>query len=123
MRGPTGCPKSIAAYLESEACFSDLCLDCGVRRKTGYKWVRRYEAMGALEDISRAPHAHPNAVVADVLQVIVAIRRRHARWGPRKVRVVLKRDGHATCSQHDRRHPEAQWTGPYASAGPAARPT
>ena len=85
--------KFIAAYLEYEANFSDLCLDFGISRKTGYKWVRRYQTEGvsALEEISRAPHAHPNAVAADIVQSIVAIRRRHPRWGPRKVRVVLKR--------------------------------
>ena len=85
--------KFIAAYLEYEANFSDLCLDFGISRKTGYKWVRRYQAEGvsALEEVSRAPHAHPNAVAADIVQSIVVIRRRHPRWGPRKVRVVLKR--------------------------------
>ncbi len=85
--------KFIAAYLEYEANFSDLCLDFGISRKTGYKWVRRYEAEGvsALEEMSRAPHAHPNAVAADIVQSIIAIRRRHPRWGPRKVRAVLKR--------------------------------
>lgn len=85
--------KFIAAYLEFEASFSDLCHDFGISRKTGYKWVRRYNAEGvaALQEVSRAPHAHPNAVAADIVQSIVAIRRRHPRWGPRKVRVVLKR--------------------------------
>ena len=85
--------KFIAAYLEYDASFSDLCRDFGISRKTGYKWVRRFRAEGvsALEEISRAPHAHPNAVAPDIVQSIVAIRRRHPRWGPRKVRVVLKR--------------------------------
>ena len=67
--------KFIAAYLEYEANFSDLCLDFGISRKTGYKWV----GMSVW------------AVAADIVQSIVAIRRRHPRWGPRKVRVVLKR--------------------------------
>ena len=59
--------KFIAAYLEYEASFTDLCQDFGVSRKTGYKSIRRYEAEGpsALEERSRAPHAHPNAVPAD----------------------------------------------------------
>lgn len=85
--------KFVAAYVEYEASFSDLCRDFGISRKTGYKWVRRYQAEGvtALEEISRAPHAHPNAVAPDIVQTIVAIRRRHPRWGPRKVRVVLRR--------------------------------
>jgi len=39
--------KLIAAYLGYEASFSDLCHDFGISRKTGYKWVGRYEAEGA----------------------------------------------------------------------------
>jgi len=85
--------KFVAAYLEYEASFTDLCHDFGVSRKTGYKWVRRYERDGAaaLEERSRAPRTHPNAVAANVVQAILAIRRRHPRWGPRKLRVILGR--------------------------------
>ena len=85
--------KFIAAYLEYEAPFVDLCRDFGVSRKTGYKWVRRYEAEGAsaLTDRSRAPHDHPNAVAEEVVEAIVALRQKHPRWGPRKLKVVLAR--------------------------------
>jgi transposase InsO family protein len=85
--------KFIAAYLEYEARFIDLCRDFGVSRKTGYKWVRRYDADGAaaLVDRSRAPHTHPNAVPMDAVQAILSIRRRHPRWGPRKLLVLLRR--------------------------------
>lgn len=85
--------KFVAAYLECEVSFSDLCLDFGISRKTGYKWVQRYASHGVagLEEASRAPHSHPNAVSANIVQSILAIRRRHPRWGPRKVRAVLKR--------------------------------
>ena len=85
--------KFIAAFLEHDASFSDLCRDFGISRRTGYKWVRRYQAEGvtALHERSRAPRTHPNAVAADVVQSIVAIRRRHPRWGPRKVQVLLRR--------------------------------
>lgn len=85
--------KFIATYLEYEVCFTDLCRDFGISRKTGYKWVRRYEAAGAsaLTDRSRAPHDHPNAVDEDVVEAIVVLRRKHPRWGPRKLRVVLAR--------------------------------
>ena len=36
----------------------------GVSRKTVYKWIGRYEKEGwlGLEDRSRAPHRHANAV-------------------------------------------------------------
>ena len=85
--------KFIAAYLDTMGSFSDLCCDFGISRKTGYKWVRRYESEGAtaLEERSRAPHAHPNATAEHIVQAIVAIRRRHPRWGPRKLRVLLRR--------------------------------
>ncbi len=85
--------KFVAAYLEYEARFSDLCDDFGISRKTGYKWVRRYEAEGSggLEERSRAPHSHPNAVSSEIVEAILTIRRHHPRWGPRKVRVVLQR--------------------------------
>lgn len=85
--------KFIATYLEYEVSFTDLCHDFGISRKTGYKWVRRYEAEGAsaLSERSRAPHDHPNAVAEDLVHAIVALRRKHPRWGPRKLRVVLGR--------------------------------
>lgn len=85
--------KFVAAYLEYDSNFSDLCRDFGISRRTGYKWVRRYEAAGvsALQELSRAPRSHPNAVSSDVAQSILAIRRRHPRWGPRKLQVLLSR--------------------------------
>jgi transposase InsO family protein len=85
--------KFIAACLQAEASFSELCLDFGISRKTGYKWVQRYEAGGveALVDRSHAPQAHPHAVPGAVIEAVLAIRRRHPRWGPLKLRVVLGR--------------------------------
>jgi transposase InsO family protein len=83
----------IAASLQGETSFSELCLDFGISRKTGYKWVQRYDADGveALVDRARAPHSHPQAVVGSVVEAILSIRRRHPRWGPRKLRVILAR--------------------------------
>lgn len=64
--------KFIAAFLEQEASFTDLCMDFGISRETGYKWVRRYQADGAeaLQERSRAPHSHPNEISADLVQVM-----------------------------------------------------
>ena len=85
--------KFVAACLRREDSFTDLCRDFGVSRKTGYKWIRRYEAGGpaALADRSRAPHRHPQATPDHVAQAVIALRRRHPHWGPRKLRVVLLR--------------------------------
>jgi putative transposase len=38
--------KFIAGWLRAEAPFSQLCARHGISRKTGYKWVDRYEAPG-----------------------------------------------------------------------------
>ena len=85
--------KFIARYLQKDEPFSTLCDLAGVSRKTGYKWVERYEAGGvaALEDRSRAPQSHPHAVPAEIVELILAARRRHPRWGPRKLLVLLRR--------------------------------
>ena len=49
-----------------EETFAALCRQFGVSRKTGYKWLARYETDGVtgLLDRSRAPHDHPQAIAA-----------------------------------------------------------
>lgn len=85
--------KFIAAYLADETSFTDLCGRFGVSRKAGYKWVERYEDGGieALKDRSHAPHSHPHAVTAEVVEEFLAARHKHPRWGPRKLIVVVRR--------------------------------
>ena len=86
--------KFIASYLEAKEPFSCLCERFGVSRKTGYKWVGRYELDGVagLEEYSRAPLSHPHAVSEQVVDKIMLLRRKHPRWGPRKLLVVLRRN-------------------------------
>ena len=69
----------------------ELCTRYGVSRKTGYNWVERYEAAGAegLAERSRAPTAHGRAMAADVREAVLALRRAHPRWGPKKLRAIL----------------------------------
>ena len=85
--------KFIARYLQKEEDFKTLCLQAGISRKTGYQWVERYERSGvtALVDRSRAPGSHPNGVPAAIVDAVLAARRRHPRWGPRKLLAVLRR--------------------------------
>ena len=95
--------KFIAQYLRRDEPFSVLCAQAGISRKTGYKWVERYDTGGvtALVDRSRAAHSHPHAVSATVVDAILALRRRHPRWGPRKLLHILQR-----------RDPSAAWPVP-----------
>jgi transposase InsO family protein len=73
---------------------AELCRDFGVTRKTGYKWLERYEAGGmeGLQDESRAPHTHPNAVAEETEERLMAIRERHPFWGARKIRRILEQE-------------------------------
>jgi putative transposase len=59
----------------------------GVTRKTGYKWLARFDEGGrlALGDRSRAPHHCPHRIPDDIAQVICAARRQHPSWGPAKL--------------------------------------
>ena len=75
--------KFVAAMLEAEESFGELRERFGISRKQGYKWRERYQAGGvqALVDRSRAPHSHPHAVSPDVMQLLVAARKKHPRLG------------------------------------------
>jgi transposase InsO family protein len=85
--------KFISAYLGGEDSITDLCSDFGISRKTGYKWIERYEQSGveALLDRSRAPLTHANAVCDEAITEILKAREKHPRWGPRKLLVLLER--------------------------------
>ena len=65
----------------------ELCERYGVSRKTGYKWIERFEREGpdGLRERSRAPHHCPHRIAADVAAAICAGRRQHPSWGPEKI--------------------------------------
>lgn len=73
--------------------FTNLCRRFGISRKTGYKWLARYEAGGvaALADQSRRPHTSPTASDAESVAALVELRRRHPTWGGKKLVTVLAR--------------------------------
>lgn len=66
---------------------SELCERYGISRKTGYKWLGRFEADGAsgLADRSRAPHRCQQRMSQWVRERLLEVRRRHPTWGPRKL--------------------------------------
>jgi transposase InsO family protein len=73
---------------------AELCRRYGVSRKTGYKWLERYEEAGlkGLNDRSRAALSRPNAVAPEIAEVVLDFRRQHPHWGPEKLRAWLERD-------------------------------
>lgn len=86
--------KFIATYLEWDDTFAALCERFGITRQNGYKWVNRYELGGvaALEERSRRPLTNPRAVPPSIVELVIELRRKHPRWGPRKLLVVLERE-------------------------------
>src|SRR5262245_65439306 len=59
----------------------------GLSRKTGYKWLERFDAGGrqALGDRSRAPHSCPHRIADEIATLICAARRQHPSWGPEQL--------------------------------------
>ena len=85
--------RFVMAVESQEEPFAAVCRRFGVSRKTGYKWLARYETDGVsgLLDRSRAPHDHPQAIAAAIRERCLAVRRAHPTWGPVKVRAWLER--------------------------------
>jgi putative transposase len=73
---------------------TELCGDYQISRKTGYKWVDRFETVGlpGLQDQSRRPAHSPGATDPALVERLVALRTRHPRWGARKLLAVAARD-------------------------------
>jgi transposase InsO family protein len=84
--------KMISSYLEGEETISELAAQYGISRKTVYKWIERFEAKGpgALEDRSRAPLHHPNAVSEAVEQAVLELKGERPLWGAPKLRRKLQ---------------------------------
>jgi transposase InsO family protein len=72
---------------------SELCVAFGISRKSGYKWLQRYREAGldGLRERPRSPRHHPNATPAELVEQVIALRKRHRFWGPRKVVAALRR--------------------------------
>jgi putative transposase len=86
--------KFIQEHQSGDWSVAELCRRHGVSRKTGYKWLERYESEGleGLRDQSRAPLHHPNEVLAEVAEAVQDLRRQHPLWGPEKLHARLQRD-------------------------------
>lgn len=71
---------------------SELCEQFGISRKTGYKHLERYAADGlqGLAVRSHRPHQFPQRTDAAVEALILAERRLHRTWGPKKLHKVLE---------------------------------
>src|ERR1700760_2758521 len=72
---------------------SALCVEFGISRQTGHKWLRRYKKLGplGLVEQSRRPDTSPSGTGEDVVLAILALRNQHPSWGPDKISRILQR--------------------------------
>lgn len=76
--------------------FSSLCQSFNISRKTGYKWLKRFNESGSegLSDLSRRPHNNPLRSVETIESAIATLREKHPAWGGRKLKSRLEELGH-----------------------------
>lgn len=78
----------------------ELCARYHISRKTGYKWLARFQAQGprGLVERSRRPLHSPTAAPAALVESLLEARRHHPSWGPKKLLALVRR-----------REPRAPW--------------
>ena len=83
--------RFVAEVERSFFSFSELCRRHGISRRTGYKWWSRYQAGGfeALKDQPRRPEGCPHRTPEWMLEAALAWKRKHKRWGSKKIRKLL----------------------------------
>jgi transposase InsO family protein len=66
----------------------------GISRQAGHAWIRRYQDanhnLQALSEQTRRPHSSPTAISDELQDLVVAARKHHPRWGPRKLHAWLE---------------------------------
>lgn len=90
----------VKSYISKVATMAELCDECSVSRKTGYKWYQRYLEGGtkALNDISRAPKEPFQKFSKEEIQIALDLKQKHPRYGPKKILALL-----------ERKHPHQEW--------------
>jgi transposase InsO family protein len=74
---------------------AEVCRRRGISRASYYRYRRRYlvEGVTGLEPHSRRPRRSPGRLEAELEATIVALRKRHRRWGARRIHAELARAG------------------------------
>lgn len=84
----------IADYLRDISNLTDLCAHYGISRKTGYKWIQRFEQSGidGLAEQSRKPVTCPAQTPYRIQQAIIELRQQFQYIpGAKKLQVLLAR--------------------------------
>lgn len=78
----------IASLNNEESSFQALCERFNISRKTGYKYVKRFELEGfdGLKDRSRAPLCQANKMPLYIEECILDLKAQRPTWGSKKIR-------------------------------------
>ena len=62
---------------------SDLCRRYEISRRTGYKWLKRYNEKGnkGLLDHSKRPYNFPNKTCTEIEEYVIKLRKNDPEWG------------------------------------------
>ncbi|MNL09014.1 Integrase core domain protein [compost metagenome] len=84
--------KFIGRLLSGEK-MTDVCLELGISRVTGYKIWNRYkqEGLKAMNDRSSRPWRLANQTPASIERAIVEIKRKYPTWGAPKILAILEK--------------------------------
>jgi transposase InsO family protein len=87
--------RAVRAVLELGQAVDEVAVHHGVHADTLRRWIKRFLAEGleGLRDRPRTPHRSPRRIPAEVEERIVVMRQDHPRWGPRRIRAELGREG------------------------------
>ena len=84
--------KFIGLLESGQRTVAGLCQEFGISRKTAYKWAERFEHEGlpGLEERSRARHQQAHQTSPEIQELLIAARKKHPTWGPRKLKAWLE---------------------------------
>ena len=121
--------RLINDYESGDFGISELAQEYQVSRKTVYKWLERFEEEGwkGLQDHSKAPEHHPNAVPEQIERAILELKARKPLWGAPKLRAKLleKKENcpaESTVSEILRRHGLSHRAKRHRRATPSQQP-
>ncbi len=80
--------KFIVEWQNNKLSMTDLCRKFNISRKTGYKIILRFEeeSLDGLKPRSRAHVSHPEQIDNETTQVLLKLKKRYPKWGPKKIK-------------------------------------
>ncbi len=84
--------KFVVAWKAGGWTMTELCHEFQISRKTGYKYLERYETEGidGLKDHSHTAHHQPHKTRDKIIELVVEERGKHPSWGPQTLLARLR---------------------------------